>query len=803
MASQDIPTARLRILFGGEVVEASAGDDVTLGRAPENSVVVAHELVSRVHARVTFDTAASPPTWTVTDAESANGIFVRGKRESSVSLSSDTIIRFGDAKEGPAVKFELVALRTLPLEEPDTAVRYDIDETVLAGAVQKSRGQETRLNSARPSTPVATITPAPHAIQRNLGSGVIIGKSAEADFFLADVLVSRRHARLIRRDTGLILEDLGSTNGTFVNGQVIAVAPVFEGDVITVGNTDLTIRQGELDYLRTEQDTSGGLSVYNLGFTIKGGKSLLREINVHSAPGTLTAVIGPSGAGKSTFSKMIAGLTQPTAGQVVFDGFDVHKNFELVRSRIGLVPQDDVLHTSLKLEKALMYAAKLRLNTGKDDDARKAQVDKVISQLELDNHRGTRIDKLSGGQRKRASVALELLTEPSLLILDEPTSGLDPALDRQVMQTLRGLATGGRAVLVVTHSVAFLDVCDDVLILAPGGMPAYYGPAEGIADFFETGDWADIIASLAVDPQGAFRKYVGATGNPSPPPSESLAENEGTAGRVSPPWMRQFVTLCARQVNLIFSDWGYLAFLLALPIVVGLLVLVVPGHTGLGMAARGTPGEPAQLIAMLVIGSSFMGASISIRDLVGERPIFLRERAVGLPISAYLSSKLVVFGVFAWLMAGILTFVTFLVKPAPTQFLVIPLPQLELFLALGLTANVSMILGLLLSSLVRSSEQAMPLLIVVLMAQLVLNGGLLPLAGRPFVYELSAFVVAKWGFAMAASGVDLQNISPPLDEDIFWDHTIGMWVLAASCIIGFGLVFTALTRFRLEAKYQR
>lgn len=795
MSSQVPSAARLRILFGGELLDVGVGDEVTLGRAPENRVHIAHELVSRVHARIRFDDSATPPAWTVVDENSANGIFVRGKRVTSMTLSGPTIVRLGDAKQGPAVKLEPLVQSATPASVIVIDSHEDIDATVLAGGDDgRSRAASSQVRP--PALPT-------RVIQRDLGGGVVIGKSADADFFLSDVLVSRRHAQLIRRDTGLILEDLASTNGTFVNGQVIAVAPVFEGDVITIGNTDLTIRGGELDYIRSEQDASGGLSVYNLGFTIKSGKSLLRDINVRAAPGTLTAVIGPSGAGKSTFSKMIAGLTEPSTGQVVFDGFDVHKNFDLVRSRIGLVPQDDVLHTSLKLEKALTYAAKLRLNTGRDDGARKAQVDKVISQLELGDHRRTRIDRLSGGQRKRASVALELLTEPSLLILDEPTSGLDPALDRQVMQTLRGLAAGGRAVLVVTHSVAFLDVCDDVLILAPGGLPAYYGPAEGIAAFFETGDWADIFAGLTGDPQASFRKYVAATGNPPPPASETMSEHEGVSGRLSPRWMQQFATLCARQMSLIFSDWGYLAFLVALPVIVGLLVLVVPGRTGLGMAARATPAEPAQLIAMLVIGASFMGASISIRDLVGERPIFLRERAVGLPISAYLSSKLLIFGVFSWLMAGILTLVTFAVKPPPTEFMVIPLPQLELFLALGLTANTSMILGLLLSSLVRSSEQAMPLLIIVLMAQLVLNGGLLPLAGRPFVYELSALIVAKWGFAMAASGVDLQNISPPLEEDMFWDHTVGMWVLAASCIIGFGLVFTALTRIRLETKYLR
>ena len=795
MISQPGQASRVRVIFGSEVRDCRPNMNFVIGRSPGCDLQIANELVSRTHARVRLDSESTPPIWVLEDMGSANGTFVDGRESNRIELGDSVIVRLGHVENGPAIKFEIY--EPMVLESVSSLAPVEFGEaTIIADRENVTTGL-TRAQAPRSLAPML-------APRTDIQRGIVIGKAADADFILSDVLVSRHHAQLVAGVSGFILSDLGSTNGTFVNGQIISVAPVFEGDVITIGNTDLTIRDGEIDYLRSASgDATGGLSVSGLTFTIKGGKTLLNDINVRAKPGSLTAVIGPSGAGKSTFAKMVVGLTEPTSGQVVFDGFDVHKNFDIVRSRIGLVPQDDVLHTSLKLGQALDFASKLRLNLGSDDAARRAQVDKVINQLELGKHRDTRIDKLSGGQRKRASVALELLTEPSLLILDEPTSGLDPALDRQVMQTLRSLATGERAVLVVTHSVAFLDICDDVLILAPGGMPAYYGPAEGIANYFGTEDWADIFAGLAADPVGSFETYVDRTGNPKPTVREYARDGQKSTTITAPPWLRQFSTLCARQTALIVADKGYLFFLLALPIIVGLLVLVVPGSSGLGMADISTPGEPAQLIAMLVIGSSFMGASISVRDLVGERPIFLRERAVGLPISAYLASKLVVFGVSSWLMAGILSLVTFAVKPAPTQYLLIPNTQLELFLALGLTANTSMILGLLLSALVRSTEQAMPLLIIVLMAQLVLNGGLLPLADRPVIYELSAFIVAKWGFAMVASSVDLQNISPQVKDDMFWNHTLGMWVLSAAVIIAFGVAFTALTRIRLEAKYLR
>jgi hypothetical protein len=236
---------------------------------------------------------------------------------------------------------------------------------------------------------------------------------------------------------------------------------------------------------------------------------------------------------------------------------------------------------------------------------------------------------------------------------------------------------------------------------------------------------------------------------------------------------------------------------------VGLLVLVVPGSAGLGPSDNSTPAEPSQLISMLVIGATFMGASISIRDLVGERQIFLRERSVGLPVSAYLSSKFLIFGMLAVFMAAMLTFVTFQAKTPPLESNFFGSPTFELFVALALTALVSMVSGLLISALVRSGEQVMPLFVVFLMAQLVLNGGLLQINDRGLISTLAVGVIARWGFAMTASTVNLGAISPSLDEDPLWEHSLYAWGTAASFLVGMLVIVITVTKLRLDGKYER
>ena len=311
------------------------------------------------------------------------------------------------------------------------------------------------------------------------------------------MLASRHHATLVPTPGGAEILDNRSINGTFVNGARVESAVLHDGDTVTIGNVDLLFRGGTL-VRRTETEAAtrtGGLEVHGVTWTIEGNKTLLDNISMAARPGTLTAVIGPSGAGKSTFARLVAGYTHPTTGTVSFEGHDVHAEYASLRSRIGMVPQDDVVHGQLTVRQALMYAAELRLPPDTNKADREQVVNQVLEELEMTKHLDTRVDKLSGGQRKRASVALELLTGPSLLILDEPTSGLDPALDRQVMTMLRQLADAGRVVLVVTHSLTYLDVCDQVLLLAPGGKTAFYGPPNQIGPSMGTTNWADIFSS--------------------------------------------------------------------------------------------------------------------------------------------------------------------------------------------------------------------------------------------------------------------------------------------------------------------
>src|SRR6201987_371416 len=250
-------------------------------------------------------------------------------------------------------------------------------------------------------------------------------------------------------------------------------------------------------------------------------------------------------------ARLIAGAPCPSSGSITFEGHDIHAQFASLRSRIGMVPQDDVVHRQLTVTQALNYAAELRLPPDTSQEDRAQVVAQVIEELALTKHADTRVDKLSGGQRKRASVALELLTQPSLLLLDEPTSGLDPALDRQVMLMLRQLADAGRVVLVVTHSVSYLDVCDQILLIAPGGKTAFCGPPDQVEAAMGTRNWADIFANVGADPDEANRRFKERNQQLSQPPAPESPADLGEPPK-SDLW-RQLSTIARRQVRLVVS----------------------------------------------------------------------------------------------------------------------------------------------------------------------------------------------------------------------------------------------------------
>lgn len=655
------------------------------------------------------------------------------------------------------------------------------------------------------------------------GSGVLtIGRGLENQIVVDDLLASRQHVRLTpRQGGGYDVEDLGSRNGTYVNGQRVDRAFLSEGGLLAVGHSRFTVRQGQLVASVDEGDVN--FVANHLSFTLDGGKKLLDDITFALEGSSLLAVVGPSGAGKSTLLKALTGSQQATEGEVYYDGRDLYENYDDLRHRIGVVPQDDVVHRQLTVTQALRYAAELRFPDDLDKHLRDERVDEVIEELGLTQHKDTRVDRLSGGQRKRTSVALELLTRPSLLFLDEPTSGLDPGLDKQVMNLLRDLADGGRTVVVITHAVANLNVCDKVLLLAPGGKVAYFGPPDGMLGHFHAGDHADVFTEVARDPERAKAVFKNSPLMEEQVAAPLRAPRSHNAGPPEKPPRQQSIpsqlsTLARRHLKVILADRGYAAFMLIMPVVLGIITMVVPGEFGLGaQPATGSDGkptsvesEPLQILVVLIVGAIFMGTAAAVRELVGERPIFLREKAVGLSPTAYVSSKLVIFGILTLIQSAILVFLVLLVKQPPAEAIMLGSPTLELIIVCWFTAFCAVSLGLLISSIVKTSEQVMPLLVVSVMAQLVLCGGLFPVTGRPVLEQLAWITPSRWGYAGAAGVTDVQTIftRPGPDgqdvilgdgvDDALWQHEPMFFLLALAMLTVLGIALAAVALWKVN-----
>ena len=375
-------------------------------------------------------------------------------------------------------------------------------------------------------------------------------------------------------------------------------------------------------------------------------------------------------------------------------------------------------------------------------------------------------NQLSGGQKKRTSTALELLTKPSLLFLDEPTSGLDPDLDSEVMLKLRDLADDGRTVVVVTHSTLNLHVCDLLLVLAEGGQLAYLGKPEDALDLLRR----PLVLGDVPHPQEPAAAGVGGalpgdrrntSGTWSAAPSGPVAKRRTDLPPLRQQTIRrQFSTLCRRYLSVIAADRG----------------LPRHPHRAAGPAGRDQPhrsgpvrasgwaGSTAnlkarQLLLVIVLGATLMGAASSVREIVKERPIYQRERSIGLSAGAYLWSKVVV-------LSAVVTLPGPRADGAGTRR-----PQggartrscsarrcWRSRVAVVVLTIVSAMLGLVISAWVSNADKAMPMLVLMIMIQLVFSGGLVPLGGRAGLEQVSYVVPARWGFAMAASTVDLHDL---------------------------------------------
>jgi energy-coupling factor transporter ATP-binding protein EcfA2 len=431
----------------------------------------------------------------------------------------------------------------------------------------------------------------------------------------------------------------------------------------------------------------------------------------------------------------------------------------------------------------------------------------VLGELSLTAHADTRTSSLSGGQQKRVNVALELLTKPSLLFLDEPTSGLDPGLDMSVMEMMSGLAREGRTVIVVTHSVANLDICDRMLVLVPGGKVAYFGsPADGLRHFRQPG-WAQVFRAFEAEPDRDWaREYRHSeffTRYMAKPAQAGHASAAAVSGAPPPPRSQnrldQLSTLVRRYVAVIASDRNYVGVIALLPIILGGLIRAIPDPGGLTGTSN---GNAIQVLLILVMAACLIGVANAVRELVKERSIYTRERAAGLSPGAYLWSKLVILGLIIAVQAVILVLIGLARRPLPKQgaFLTAA-PLLELMLGIAMLAIASMTAGLLISAVVNSSDKTMPLLVVAVLGEVVLSGGVFRLNGQAGLEQLAWLSPSRWGFGAVASTTNLNQVTPPPPgntPDPLWQHSPHIWLLDMGMQLVLTAVLAGLTWWRLH-----
>ncbi len=763
-SSPSKPLPVLRVKGAGRDLIITADRQVVIGREASCDIAFDNIRVSRKHATIRSD----GDHWVLEDNNSHNGTFLDGNRVTRVQLSGNAQFRLGGATDGPILETAIQDASSPASAPPSQLVPAPV--------------------SAPPSHPAPVAAVAPTAGGPTPAKTVwTIGRTPDNDIVLADPTVSRHHAELrFNPTTGYELRDLQSHNGTFVNGQHITVAHLQGTDLVSIGNRRLRLMHGVLQEFAGEDKQ---LEVDNVTVRTQDNRVLLDHVSFALEANCFLAVVGPSGAGKTTLVNAMTGFRPADEGTVFYGDRDLYAEYDDLRRGIGYVPQDDILHTQLTVRQALQFTAELRFPEDVTAEERGRRVTEVINELGLTERADLVIEHLSGGQRKRANIGVELLTKPSPLFLDEPTSGLDPGLEKGVMTMLRGLADGGRTIITVTHSEQSLQLCDRLLILAPGGRTAYFGPPDGALRYFGKADLADVFTDLEQHSSVPWDEKFRASPEYDKYVRQPMSGHEPTTGppplRATPTrppgiWKRQTWTLLKRYVAATASDRRNLILLLIQAPLLAILML-----TALGSDSFTHQNVLAQMVVTIaVLTITLTGLLNSIREIVKEFPIYQRERFVGLSIRAYILSKLGVLAPLTILQAVILVVVGFARQPVHGSASALGSPELELIVDLALVGLAAMSLGLLVSAMMRSADKAISVLILIVVGQLVMSIPLLQISSKPVLGQLSWLSSAKWGVDAVGSTVSLNTWQTPLGgPDPAWAHTAGAWFADAGMLV--------------------
>ncbi len=742
--------------------------NITIGRAPDNDLVINHPAVSGHHIRLDISGAAS----TVMDLKSTNGTQLNG---ATIPTSTPTIIKPGDI------------LRI-----------GDLTGNWVSLAVQGKEGEVVRSLSLG-------------KLDLSEIKEILIGRDPECYLPLNHPTVSFHHAQIFSQNGSLAIRDLNSTNGTFVNGKRIAVVPLSSGDEIQIGPFKLMYDAAQQS-LAQSMRLGHRIDAIELGREVAKSRMILSEVSMTVNPGEFIALVGGSGAGKSTLLKAMNGYEPANHGQMLLDGEPLYGNLDLYRTQMGYVPQDDIIHRALPVKRALWYAAKLRLPDARPAEI-EARIQDALRSVEMTEHADKPVRVLSGGQRKRVSIAVELLAHPTLFFLDEPTSGLDPELEKKMMYDLNRLADEGRTVVLVTHATANIEQCDHVAFLTKGWL-SYYGPPNEALSFFGVRDFSDIYLKLSqeIDPekgktvpedlQPYYGPKMGSNGKTSAGvlwakhyrssnlfkklvtdrqknlhPLQSSIPSMTPTRKSRDSFLRQTGILARRQFDLIRFDWRTLFILLLMLPMLGMLFAMVSKEDDF----VGRPGTIAQidaalteeleedglevdekvdylpmvnaqlLVTMVALALTQGGTFGAAYEIVKERAIFKREKAVNLKATSYVLSKLFVLGLFALFQVALFLLAIGFVVDFGFNGAVIHSGFLELYISLTLAVVASIAFGLFISAIVPSQDVVLYAILAQLFVQIVLSGTMFPLDNS----AASLISPGYWATVSAGSTIDI------------------------------------------------
>ena len=587
-----------------------------------------------------------------------------------------------------------------------------------------------------------------------LPSGNIsIGSSGSCDIVLTPSGIAKHHATIHHSPNKTSISDEGSLNGIYINGKNITQSQTIQLnnlDIIFIGNTKLILSGNTLFYQIFEKGIQ--LDAIDIVKKVKI-KFKTREISSHVSmsikPSEFVAFVGGSGAGKSTFMKCISGVDRPTSGTVLMNGENLYENYENLKYNIGYVPQDDIVFSNLTLHDTLQYAAKLRMPDNTSIKERNQRIKEVLDIVSLTDFENSYIRQLSGGQRKRASIAVELLADPNLFFLDEPTSGLDPGTERSIMKTLRKMSQMGKTIILVTHNTLNLHLCDKVAFFGDRGHLCFYGTPQEALDFFEVNDFVDIYTLINENLDYWYHKFEDSREEIVPKTVPSGKSNNIENKKKS--FIKQLIILIKRYIKLISNDFQQLLILFAqAPIVAVLLAMVTTDDL------YKSYDDTKAILFSLGCASIWLGLLNSVQEICKEKVILQKEHMADLKLSAYLLSKFIVQGLLAFIQSLLL--VSIFQKIAGSSeysILINSFWDIQIICFLSILSSATM--GLFISSFVKNANIAMTIIPLVLVPHLLFSGMLFKLEGLSDF--ISNFVLCRWTVEGLGTSANLNELT--------------------------------------------